>query len=100
MNNTLTREWVPEPDGRGTWNILSTCILTIILCCWTSVSPNLPAKSDGTFRKWRYKFDLACIALLGSEFLLMLALGQWSSARRSVKVSDTLLFGLMPNLTE
>jgi hypothetical protein len=32
MNDTLSREWVPEPDGRGTWNILSTCILTIILC--------------------------------------------------------------------
>jgi hypothetical protein len=88
---TTTRDWVPEPDGRGTWGILSTCVLTIILCCWTSVSPNLPAPSDGTFRKWRYKFDLACIAILGSEFLLMLALGQWSSARCSVKVGYKLV---------
>lgn len=90
MNITLTntRDWVSEPDGRGTWGILSTCILTIILCCWTSVSPNLPAQPDGAFRKWRYKFDLAFITILGSEFLLMLALGQWSSARRSVHVSD------------
>ncbi|KAJ5512256.1 hypothetical protein N7463_001808 [Penicillium fimorum] len=90
MNNTLTatRAWVSEPDGRGTWGILSTCVLTIILCCWTSVSPNLPAQTDSAFKKWRYKFDLACIALLGSEFLLMLALGQWSSARRSVQDFD------------
>jgi hypothetical protein len=90
MNGTLTatRDWVPEPDGRGTWGILSTCVLTIILCCWTSVSPNLPSQGDSAFRKWRYKFDLACIAILGSEFLLMLALGQWSSARRSVQVCD------------
>lgn len=55
------------------------------------MSPNLPAQSDGAFRKWRYKFDLACIAILGSEFLLMLALGQWSSARCSVKVGYELV---------
>ncbi|KAI2707605.1 hypothetical protein CBS147332_6663 [Penicillium roqueforti] len=85
MNGTIINDWVDEPDGRGTWGILSTCVLTIILCCWTSVSPNLPAQTDGAFTRWRYKFDLACIALLGSEFLLLLVLGQWSSARRSIR---------------
>lgn len=91
MNDTIpsARGWVNEPDGRGTWSILSTCLLTIFLCCWTSMSPNLPAKSDGAFRRWRYKFDLACLTLLGSEFILMVALGQWSSACRSVKVGNT-----------
>ncbi|KAJ5383003.1 hypothetical protein N7517_000914 [Penicillium concentricum] len=98
MNDTIitTRGWVPEPDGRGTWGILSTCVLTIILCCWTSVFPNLPAQSDGAFKKWRYKFDLACIAILGSEFLLILALGQWSSARCSVKPPETDLLPSFP----
>lgn len=90
MNGTIINDWVDEPDGRGTWGILSTCVLTIILCCWTSVSPNLPAQTDGAFTRWRYKFDLACIALLGSEFLLLLVLGQWSSARRSIRVGDNL----------
>ncbi|KAJ5219727.1 hypothetical protein N7468_008931 [Penicillium chermesinum] len=78
--------WVDEPDGRGTWDILSTCVLTIFLCCWTSVSPNVPASSDGALKQFKRKFDLACMTILGSEFILMLALGQWSSARRSVKV--------------
>ncbi|CAG8089881.1 unnamed protein product [Penicillium salamii] len=86
MENTLASSgWVQEPDGRGTWSILCTCTLTTILCCWSSVAPNLPAKGDGEFRRWRYKFDLACLSVLGSEFILMVALGQWSSARRSVK---------------
>lgn len=95
MNDTIPtpRGWVSEPDGRGTWGILFTCVVTIILCCWTSVAPNLPAKSDGEFRRWRYKFDLACITLLGSEFILMLSVGQWSSARCSVKVGTQLLLG-------
>lgn len=95
MNGTIPTPpgWVNEPDGRGTWSILFTCVVTIILCCWTSVAPNLPAKSDSEFRRWRYKFDLACITLLGSEFILMLSLGQWTSARCSVKVSTWLLLG-------
>ncbi|KAJ5150679.1 uncharacterized protein N7500_010868 [Penicillium coprophilum] len=85
MNDTTAQGWIGEPDGRGTWSILSTCILTIVLCCWTSMSPNLPAKSDGKFKIWRYKFDLAFMTVLGSEFVLMVALGQWSSARYSLK---------------
>jgi hypothetical protein len=78
--------WVDEPDGRGTWGILSTCLLTIILCCWTSVCPNIPAPSDGQFTRMRDKLHLALMGVLGPEFLLMLTLGQWTSARKSVKV--------------
>ncbi|KAF4222997.1 hypothetical protein CNMCM6805_009645 [Aspergillus fumigatiaffinis] len=84
-STTTTSGWVKEPDGRGTWGILSTCLLTITLCCWTSVCPNIPAKSDGYWPRLRDKFHLACMGILGPEFLLMLATGQWSSARKSVK---------------
>ncbi|GFG09904.1 hypothetical protein IFM5058_04658 [Aspergillus udagawae] len=87
MANSTTKSsgWVNEPDGRGTWSILSTCLLTITLCCWTSVCPNIPAKSDGYWTRLRDKLHLACMGILGPEFLLMLAMGQWSSARKSVK---------------
>lgn len=78
--------WVNEPNGRGTWNILSTCLLTIILCCWTSVCPNIPAPQDGIFTQMRDQLHLAIMGVLGPEFLLMVALGEWSSARASVKV--------------
>ncbi|CEN60556.1 hypothetical protein ASPCAL02992 [Aspergillus calidoustus] len=88
MNTTTitpTRGWVEEPRGRGSWSILSTCLLTISLCCWASVCPNIPAKSEGTWARLRDKIHLALLAILGPEFLLMVAMGQWSSARRSVK---------------
>ncbi|KAJ6134361.1 hypothetical protein N7523_000683 [Penicillium sp. IBT 18751x] len=78
--------WVAEPDGRGTWAILSTCSLTILLCCWSSVYPNIPSRSDGVFKRGLGKINLFLIGLLGPEFLLVIALGQWSSARTSSKV--------------
>jgi hypothetical protein len=37
--------------------------------------------------RFRDKFNLACLGILGPEFLFMLALGQLNSARRSVEVS-------------
>ncbi|OBT58501.1 hypothetical protein VE04_01214 [Pseudogymnoascus sp. 24MN13] len=84
-NSTQTTGWTSSPDGRGTNEIILTCLFTIVLCCWTSVCPNLPALSDGRWAQVRDKLDLTCIGLLGPEFLLMVAVGQRSSARRSVK---------------
>jgi hypothetical protein len=84
--NVSLNEWVSEPDGRGTWSILSTCLLTISLCCWSSVYPNIPSRSDGEFRQFLYKFYLLSIGILGPEILLFIALGQWTSARTAVKV--------------
>lgn len=96
--------WIDEPDGRGTWSILSSCLLTIVLCCWTAVMPNIPARSDRWYHGLRDRLHLAALGLLGPEFLLMLALGQWSSARASVKVSISAVIrcseqpSLMPTL--
>ncbi|KAJ5123494.1 hypothetical protein N7448_009591 [Penicillium atrosanguineum] len=85
-NTTGNLGWVAEPDGRGTWAILSTCSLTIVLCCWSSVYPNIPSRSDGAFKRGLGKINLFLIGLLGPEFLLVIALGQWSSARTSFKL--------------
>lgn len=85
-NATSDLGWVNEPDGRGTWSILSTCILTILLCCWSSVYPNIPARSDGPFEQGLGKFYLFLVGLIGPEILIVIALGQWSSARSSFKV--------------
>ncbi|PYH47127.1 uncharacterized protein BP01DRAFT_315212 [Aspergillus saccharolyticus JOP 1030-1] len=90
-NTTLTvvqQGWVDEPYTRGTWSIISTCLLTIILCCWTAVLPNIPARNDRWYDRLRDRLHLFSIGLLGPEFLLMLALGQWSSARASVNNSS------------
>ncbi|KAL4895085.1 hypothetical protein BDV59DRAFT_159745 [Aspergillus ambiguus] len=67
-SNSTTSGWVYEPDCRGTWSILSTCLLTIILCCWTVVCPNIPAPSDGYFTSIRDKLRLALMGVLGPEF--------------------------------
>lgn len=77
--------WVDEPDRRGTWTIFSTCVLTITLCCWSSVYPNIPPRSNSASKHGIGMLNLFFVGLLGPEFLLVIALGQWSSARTSFK---------------
>jgi hypothetical protein len=78
--------WTSSPDGRGTLDIITSCLVTIILCCWTTICPNIPALSDSRWDRFRDKFHLACIDLFGPDFLFGIAIGQRVSARRSVKV--------------
>ncbi|KAJ6199088.1 hypothetical protein J3E72DRAFT_239706 [Bipolaris maydis] len=77
--------WMSSPSGRGTAGILSSCLTTILLCCWNAVCPNVPALSDSKWDQFHDKVTLAMIAFLGPEFLLGLAAGQYSSAKRSAK---------------
>lgn len=78
--------WTPQVNGRGTIDIIWSCTLTIFLCCWTSVCVNIPALNDSRLDRFRDKFYIALIGILGPDFLLILAMGQWESARHSVKV--------------
>jgi len=34
--------WKPDPPTRGTYNILSTCLVTLGLCIWTAIHLNIP----------------------------------------------------------
>ena len=75
--------WTPQPNGRGTIDIIWSCVFTIFLCSWSVLCLNVPAENDPYWKiNWR-KCMLTGLGILGPEFILQLALGQWISARRS-----------------
>ena len=37
-----TARWRPEPDVRGTFSILSSCLITLGLCAWSALHLNVP----------------------------------------------------------
>lgn len=85
-NGTGTQGWTSSPSGRGSSDIIISCVATTFLCCWTSVYPNIAARSDSKLARFRDKLGLASLGILGPDFLIVLAVGQKSSARRSVRV--------------
>jgi hypothetical protein len=81
----LTQGWTPSPNGRGSIDIIWSCLVTIFLCSWSVLCLQIPSTEDTRFHiLWR-RLWLTFLCALGPEFILQLALGQWSSARQSVR---------------
>lgn len=77
--------WTAEPNGRGTFDIIWSCGLTMFLCSWSVLCLNVPEPGVTRFRMFRRKLYVTALAFLGPEFIFQIALGQYISARRSLK---------------
>ncbi|KAI5844045.1 hypothetical protein DFP73DRAFT_585311 [Morchella snyderi] len=73
--------FVPEPRGRGTLGIFWSCIITLGLCVWTSVHPDIipnPTKLRVTVNKVAWMF----VALLTPEVIIGVACTQRKQAKK------------------
>ncbi|KAK5658114.1 hypothetical protein OQA88_2670 [Cercophora sp. LCS_1] len=77
--------WVSSGNDRGTLDILWACVITTTLCCWVATHPNIGKHKSKWFEPFVDKVHLAVIGLLGPDLMFSIALGQLSSARRSVR---------------
>lgn len=83
--NSTTVGWKGQPDGRGTFDIFKTCFGTIFLLCWSSVCPNVPSLRRSRWSQFSPKLQLFLLALLGPDFVLMIATGQLTAAWKAKK---------------
>ncbi|KAK0390064.1 hypothetical protein NLU13_3637 [Sarocladium strictum] len=98
--STVAR-WVSSPDERGTFNVLSDCILTLVLCVWTAIHLNIPKarEAGGSSRKrhrdvaedddgpsflWK-KVKYVVLALIMPEVVAAIAFNQWLEHRSLMK---------------
>ncbi|RSM09198.1 hypothetical protein CEP52_004258 [Fusarium oligoseptatum] len=91
--------WEPEPTQRGTFSILSICLITLSLCVWTAVHLNIPSREErsqneppgASSEKWsRKRFRWAAqtfrkagwmiLGILAPELVLFTALQQFWDA--------------------
>ncbi|KAL8834439.1 MAG: hypothetical protein Q9170_003735 [Blastenia crenularia] len=77
--------WVSQPDGRGTFDILWSCIFTIFLCTWVSLHLNVPAMQETYRHQFSRKLRWMLQAIMAPEFVLAFATGQKVEANRSVE---------------
>lgn len=88
LENDTVVGWVSTSVDRGTADILWSSCVTIFLCVVVATHPSVPSIDDRWYHHIIDKINLACIGFLGAEFLLAMAIGQFCSARRSVRVSQ------------
>lgn len=98
---TVDPSWVSEPNGRGTWGLLQSCLITLGLCVYTALHLNIPpiATGDGHPKPrywgrvdWR-RVRWVAMAALAPEFVLVMAYRQWSCARELRKQINNLEVG-------
>jgi len=83
--------WMSAPDTRGTFDLLLSCILTLILCMWTSLHLNVPPSGETTFRGVLRKLLWTMLALLAPEIIVFFAWSQWMSAKRICREINKIL---------
>lgn len=84
-SNNTTVGWVSGPSTRGTMDIIWSSLLTVFICTWTAVCLNLPSPKDGQFQILCRRAKWMFWAIVSPELVLSVAIGQYASARRSVK---------------
>lgn len=77
--------WQSGSCYRGTWDIVSTCLSTIIACTWSIQHLNIPATDDGRWKKGGRKVKWMMITVLFPELVLIHAMLEfymaWSALR-------------------
>ncbi|MCJ1268560.1 hypothetical protein MMC22_008448 [Lobaria immixta] len=71
--------WQDGPNTRGTWNIISSCVITLCLCLWTALHLNIPEHHGTISQGWRKVWWLF-IGLLAPEMVVFTALEQRRAA--------------------
>lgn len=71
--------WHPVPTYRGTYNILSACLVTIGLCVWSALHLNVPGYGKASTQWWR-KVKWLFVGLFAPELVAWTAFRQHRAA--------------------
>lgn len=82
VKHTQAPSWVPESEFRGSFSILQSCVLTLVICVYSALHLNVPKQRD-----WlslvRFKTKWCVIAIIAPEIVLGIALPSSFSAKAS-----------------
>ena len=77
--------YVEEPNGRGTFTIIWSCLAVLLLNTWTVLHLNIPAPKWRAWRIYMHKAKWAFVALLIPEGIMAIAFNQRRNAKNSIE---------------
>ncbi|KAK3377234.1 hypothetical protein B0T24DRAFT_592848 [Lasiosphaeria ovina] len=86
-SNYTTPRWVPEPNSRGTWSLIQSCLLTLGLCVFSAIHPNVFHRESRWWTRWLVRFKWLVAALIAPEFIVFNA---WSQRRHAARIARQL----------
>lgn len=73
--------WVADPNGRGTFTLFTSCLLTLVLCVWSAIQLDVPPPKTSRVRLWLLYLKWSILGVLGPELFVYVAWRQLNSAR-------------------
>ncbi|EIW83532.1 hypothetical protein CONPUDRAFT_53237 [Coniophora puteana RWD-64-598 SS2] len=67
-------------SDRSTWDIISSCLLTLLACVYTAVHPNIPSPDDEQLCVFVRQAGIMTLAMIAPELIVVWAIRQWVSA--------------------
>ncbi|KAB8648454.1 hypothetical protein FH972_026112 [Carpinus fangiana] len=80
----ILKHRIAEPNIRGTYSLLSSCILTLCLCAWSAIHLNIPSPEQKGLISFR-KFKWMLLAILVPELVVYSALLQRIGSSRLMR---------------
>ena len=74
--------WVGEPNTRGTWDIIYSCLFTLTLCVYSAIHLNIPRHGELERTQSLRKTKWVIIAIFAPEVVLFTAWQQFYAAKR------------------
>ena len=73
--------WVSDPNGRGTFSLLISCLATMLLCVWSALHLNIPEAGQNQAKFWLRNIKWMLLGLVGPELVVFSAWRQFNSAK-------------------
>ena len=77
--------WQPDPNGRGTFTLVSSCVLTLIICVYSAMHLNVPPRHESIIQFWVRNIRWALLGIFGPELVVFIAWKQYLSAKSLVR---------------
>lgn len=88
-NTNETIKWKGDSDVRGSFSILSTCVITLLLGVYSAVHLNLPGNPRSLTEAFLRRMAWVVLSLFAPEVLVLVAWSQLQAAKRvHVKVHE------------
>jgi hypothetical protein len=86
-------DWQASPESRGTFDILWSCITVLLICTYTVIHPNLPARDEKNASWYQPPYLRAglrqvkwmLIAVVAPEIVIAIAIEDWATAKSELE---------------
>ena len=97
-NNSDTYEmlgWQSDPNGRGTFTVVSSCLLTLGICVYSAMHLNVPPYRESSLHFWFRTCKWGLLGVFGPELVIFLA---WKQLLQEIWYKDLNITILSENI--